>query len=34
MRGIVYLGDGEVEIREFPKPEPGIGQVLVEMKVA
>ena len=34
MKGIVYLGEGEVEVREFPRPEPGPGEVLVEMKAA
>ena len=34
MKGVVYLGDGEVEVREFSVPVPGPGEVLVEMKVA
>lgn len=34
MKGVVYLGESEVEVREFPTPEPGPGEVLVEMKVA
>ena len=34
MKGVVYLGESEVEVREFPKPDPGPGQVLLEMKVA
>ena len=33
MKGVVYLGDSEVEVRDFPQPEPGPGQVLIEMKV-
>lgn len=32
MKGVVYLGDGEVEVREFKKPTPGSGQVVIEMK--
>ena len=32
MRGIVYVGEGEVEVREFPEPQPGPGQVVIEMK--
>ena len=34
MKGIVYLGDSEVEVRDFRKPEPGPGQVVVQMKAA
>ena len=34
MKGVVYLGESEVEVRDFPQPEPGSGQVVVEMKVA
>jgi len=34
MKGIVFLGDGEVEIREFDKPAPGQGEVLVELKAS
>jgi threonine dehydrogenase-like Zn-dependent dehydrogenase len=34
MRGVVFLGDREAEVREFPRPEPGPGQVLVQMKRA
>ncbi|MDA0745250.1 MAG: alcohol dehydrogenase catalytic domain-containing protein [bacterium] len=34
MKGVVYLGESEVEVREFPEPEAGPGQVVVEMKVA
>jgi len=34
VKGCVYLGESEVEVREFPKPVPGPGEVLVEMKVA
>ena len=34
MKGVVYLGDSEVEVREFPQPEPGPGQIVIESKVA
>ena len=34
MKGVVYLGEGEVEVREFPRPEPGPRQVVVEMRAA
>lgn len=34
MKGVVYLGESEVEVREFRKPEPGLGEVLIEMKSA
>lgn len=34
MRGVVYLGASEVEVRDFDRPEPGPGQVVIEMRVA
>ena len=34
MRGVVFLGDCEVEVREFPMPRPSDGQVLIQMKRA
>ena len=34
MKGVVYLGDSQVEVRDFPEPEPGPGQVLIQSKVA
>jgi 2-desacetyl-2-hydroxyethyl bacteriochlorophyllide A dehydrogenase len=34
MQGVLLPGDRRVEIREFPVPEPGHGQVLVKMKVS
>jgi len=34
MRGLVFLGDKKAEVRDFPKPEPGPGEVVVEMKAA
>ena len=33
MKGVVFLGDSEVEVRDFPTPEPGAGQVVIQMKV-
>ena len=32
MLGVVFTGNGELEIREFADPQPGAGQVVVEMK--
>ena len=34
MRGVVFLGDRELELREFPDPSPGPGEVVLEMKDA
>lgn len=34
MRGVAYLGNGSVEVRDYPDPHPGNGEVLVAMKVA
>jgi threonine dehydrogenase-like Zn-dependent dehydrogenase len=34
MRGIVFLGDRELEIREFPDPTPGPGEVVLQMKAS
>jgi len=34
MRGIVFLGGGELEVRDFPDPVPGTGEVLVKMKAS
>ena len=34
MRGVVYLGESEVEVREFDRPHAGSGQVVIEMRVA
>ncbi len=34
MKGVAYLGESAVEVREFPKPVPGPGEALVEMKSA
>ena len=32
MLGVVFTGNGGLEIREFADPQPGAGQVVVEMK--
>jgi threonine dehydrogenase-like Zn-dependent dehydrogenase len=34
MRGIVFLGNRKLEIREFPDPTPGAGEVVLEMKAS
>ncbi|MGQ9580914.1 MAG: alcohol dehydrogenase catalytic domain-containing protein [Armatimonadota bacterium] len=34
MRGVVLLGDGKLEVREFPDPVPGPGEVVVRVKTA
>jgi len=34
MRGAVFLGDRKVEIRNFPDPTPGPGEVVIEMKAS
>ena len=34
MKGIVFTGDRKAEVREFPEPEPGPGEVLVRMKAS
>ncbi len=34
MKGLVTLGEGQLEIRDFPKPVPGPGEVLVQMKAS
>lgn len=34
MRGMVYSGDRRVQVRDFPVPCPGIGEVLVQIKCA
>jgi threonine dehydrogenase-like Zn-dependent dehydrogenase len=32
MKGIVFLGNRQCEVREFPTPEPGDGEVLIRIK--
>jgi threonine dehydrogenase-like Zn-dependent dehydrogenase len=34
MRGALFLGDRKVEIRDFPDPTPGPGEVVIEMKAS
>ena len=34
MNGVVFLGDRRIEVRQFPDPSPGPGQVVIEMKAA
>ena len=34
MRGVVFLGDRKVELRTFPDPTPGPGEVVLEMKAS
>lgn len=34
MRGVVLLGDKNLEVRDFPNPVPGPGQVVVAMKAS
>jgi len=34
MRGAVFLGNREIEIRDFPDPTPGPGEVVIRMKAS
>jgi threonine dehydrogenase-like Zn-dependent dehydrogenase len=34
MRGIVFLGNRKLEVREFPDPTPGPGEVVIEIKAS
>ncbi len=34
MRGAVFLGDRKVELRSFPDPAPGPGEVVIQMKAS
>ena len=34
MRGVVFLGERRVELRSFPDPTPGPGEVVIEMKAS
>ena len=34
MRGVVFLGEREIELMNFPDPTPGPGEVVVEMKTS
>ena len=34
VRGVVFLGDRKLELRSFPDPTPGPGEVVIEMKAS
>jgi threonine dehydrogenase-like Zn-dependent dehydrogenase len=34
MRGVVFLGDRKLELREFPDPTPGAGEVVIAIKAS
>ena len=34
MRGVIFLGDREIEIRELPDPKPGPGEVVIDIKAS
>ncbi len=34
MRGVVFLGNRQLEIRDFPDPQPGPGEVVVKMRAS
>ena len=34
MRGVVFTGDRQLELREFPDPTPGPGEVVLEIKAS
>ena len=34
MRGAVLLGERQIEVRQFPDPVPGEGEVVLEMKAS
>jgi len=34
VRGVVFLGDRKVELRSFPDPTPGPGEVVIQMKAS
>ena len=34
MKGVVFLGDRELELRDFPDPAPGPGEAVLEMKAS
>src|SRR4029453_7060021 len=34
MRGVVFLGDRRLELREFPDPTPGPGEVVLAIKAS
>ena len=34
MRGVVFTGDRQLEIRSFPDPTPGPGEVVLQIKAS
>ncbi|MBI4191605.1 MAG: zinc-binding dehydrogenase [Betaproteobacteria bacterium] len=34
MRGIVFIGERQLELREFPEPKPGFAEVIIEMRAS
>ncbi len=34
MRGVVFLGDRKLELREFPDPKPGPGEAVIQIKAS
>jgi (R,R)-butanediol dehydrogenase / meso-butanediol dehydrogenase / diacetyl reductase len=34
MKGACYLGESRLEVRDYPDPKPGFGEVLIQMKAA
>lgn len=32
MRGVIFLGDRQAEVRDYPDPQPGLGEVVVQLK--
>jgi threonine dehydrogenase-like Zn-dependent dehydrogenase len=34
LKGVVFLGSKKLEVRDIPKPKPGNGEVLIEMKAS
>jgi threonine dehydrogenase-like Zn-dependent dehydrogenase len=34
MKGVVFVGDRQIDIREVPKPTPGPGEVVLAMKAS
>ena len=34
MRGVVFLGERKLELKEFPDPTPGPGEVVIETKAS
>ena len=34
MKGVVFLGNRELELRDFPDPTPGPGEVVLEIKAS